>query len=147
MKKTNKILVVALVIVMAFAAMACGNSGKYKTQTPDGKTVSYNTIEELFAIPAVKESYDQMTEQIISSYKDVYSKYDTKFVGDTITYSYYYVDGVDADAIKENLEKEEWSSNIVGVKDSIENDTQIRPEKITYEYYTVDGELIFSVGE
>lgn len=147
MKKTGRILVVALALIMALAAVACGASGKYKTQTPDGKTVSYNTIEELFAIPAVKESYDEMTAQIISSYKDVYSNYDTVFAGDTITYKYYYVDGVDADAIKENLEKEEWSSNIVSVKDSIENDTQIRPESIGYEYYTVDGTLIFSVAE
>lgn len=144
MKKTKLIVIAALLIVLSLGALGCG--GKYTAIAPDGKPFSYTNLEEYYTAPAV---YDYLIEQLdaaMESYSSVYSDYSVDFSGNTITYSYNFVDGVDAEAIKANLESQDMSAQLEQAASQIEQETKIKPEQVIYIYNDVNGNEIYKVA-
>jgi len=110
-----------------------------------------SNLETIMNTSAAKAEIDQVREDLLSQYGEVYSDYSLEVKENDLIYNYYYTADYDADmlaSIKEALEADtSWSSTIEGVKDEIEQSSKIRPTSVTFAYYSADGEEVFKVTE
>lgn len=123
--KKNKILLVAmLVLAIATFVVGCGKK----------------TIEEMLTEADLK----QISQDMIAGNTDVYSDAAVEVKGNSINYIFYFVDGIDVEAVKKGLAN---STDLAAIKDDavkyFQDKVGITPE-VDYEFRDVNGNLIFS---
>ncbi|MBR5355937.1 MAG: hypothetical protein IK121_03345 [Lachnospiraceae bacterium] len=134
MKKT--ILKALTAVALVLSLTACG---------------APKTLEGLMTADVIQKETENVKQELLTSYGDVYSDYAMEVKENSIVYKYYYTADYTGDmveALKTSLKDSvDWSANVNNVKDEIEKASKIRPDSISFIYYTADGEEVFNYTE